>query len=245
MSGEPSGSNASLDEPIPARRPRARLGPSEAAILKTFVVPRYLSLFGDLALEMLVESDEARVAHLGCRTGYPDRGIARKLPGAHIIGVDGSAAALELARAKAATMPEMVSTYVLADGMPTDLPSSAFSHALTLHAPVGHDERVRWLAEFVRLLGAHGQVLVTLPMRGSFQEIIDLLREWSLKSDDVAMDRATDRAASVRPTAEGLSGELESGGFDFVDVAVRPTVLRFQSGRDFFEDPCDKDARFA
>lgn len=44
-------------------------------------------------------------------------------------------------------------------------------------------------------------------------------------------------ATQVRPTVEILGGELEDLGFDFVDVSLRPTTLRFQSGRDFFEDP--------
>src|SRR6202044_3464338 len=76
------------------------LGPAEAAIFETFVVPRYLSWFGELALEMVAESDDAQVVHLHCRTGYPDRAITLKLPNAHVIGLDTSSAALELARAK-------------------------------------------------------------------------------------------------------------------------------------------------
>ena len=68
----------------PSRPPPAhvRLGPAEAAIFETFVVPRYMSLFGELALEMIADSDDAQVVHLHCRTGYPDRGMAIRLPGA-------------------------------------------------------------------------------------------------------------------------------------------------------------------
>ena len=52
-------------------------------------MPRYLSLFGELALEMLAEGDDAQVVHMHCRTGYPDRGLAIRLPGAYVVGVDG------------------------------------------------------------------------------------------------------------------------------------------------------------
>jgi SAM-dependent methyltransferase len=214
-----------------------RLGPAEAAIFETFVVPRYLSLFGELALEMIIESDEAQVVHLHCGTGYPDRGIALKLPGAHILGVDGSAAALELARAKAVTMPDMVSDYRLVEDLPTPLPSSAFSHAVTLHALAAVDDRTQLISEFARLLAPHGQALMAMPLRGSFQEVEDLLREYALKHDDAEVGRAVEQAALVRPTAEMLTAELEDAGFDFVDVARRPTTLHFLSGRDFFEDP--------
>jgi SAM-dependent methyltransferase len=216
---------------------RARLGPAEAAIFETFVVPRYLSLFGELALEMIAESDDAQVVHLHCRTGYPDRGLAIRLPGAYIVGLDGSGAALELARAKAATMPGMVSDYRLTDDVPTPLPGAAFSHALTLHPPSSAEDRGPLLAESARLLAPHGQVLLAMPFRGSFQEIFDLLREYALKYDDTAVAAAVEQAVIVWPTEESLSNELGESGFDFVDVSTRPSTLRFHGGRDFFEDP--------
>jgi SAM-dependent methyltransferase len=216
---------------------RARLGPSEAAVYETFVVPRYMALFGELALEMLVDSDDAQVVHLHCRTGYPDRGLAMRLRGAHLVGVDGSLAALELARAKAATMPDMVSQYRFLQELPTALPSSAFSHALLMHALGLPDDRAALLAEASRLLAAHGQVIMTMPVRGSFQEISDLLREYALKFDDSSIDRAVDQAEIDRPTLEGLAGELEEVGFDFIELQQRPMTVRFHRGRDFFEDP--------
>ncbi|MGH7271826.1 MAG: class I SAM-dependent methyltransferase [Polyangiaceae bacterium] len=216
---------------------RVRLGPAEAAVFETFIVPRYLALFGDLALEMMVESEDAQVVHLDCRTGYPDRGIAMRLPGAYVVGVDASAAAIELARAKATTMPGMVSEYHLEPELPTSLPSSAFSHALTLHPPASSADRGPLIAESARLLAGHGQMLVAMPMRGSFPEIVDLLREYALKFDDAQAAKAVEHLAAVRPTVEALGAELEDAGLDFVDVSLHPATLRFQSGRDFFEDP--------
>jgi SAM-dependent methyltransferase len=214
-----------------------RLGPAEAAIFETFVVPRYLSLFGELALEMLLESDQARVVHLGCRTGYPDRGIALKLPGCHIVGIDPSVAALQLARAKSSTMANMVADYRAFDDLPTPLPDSAFSHALTMHPLADPIEVDAIVAELARLLAPHGQVLIAMPLRGSFQELADLLREYALKYDDVEVAKAVERAAVARPTVDGLGTRLEKAGFELVDVGLRPTVLRFRNGRDFFEDP--------
>jgi SAM-dependent methyltransferase len=234
---EPGVVRPSSAPPPFVRRGRLRFGSAEAAIFETFVVPRYMTFFGELALEMMVESEDAQVVHLHCRTGYPDRGVALKLPGAYLFGVDSSAAALELARAKAATMPGMVSSYRLAQDFPSALPEAAFSHALTLHSLSEYEDRAEILAECARLLAPHGQVLVAMPMRGSFQELADLLREYALKHDEVAVSEAVDRAALARPSVEALGVELEEAGFDFVDLSLRPTTLRFRSGRDFFEDP--------
>jgi SAM-dependent methyltransferase len=201
------------------------------------VVPRYLSAFGDLALEMLAEGRDSQVIHLDCRTGYPDRGLALRLKGAYIYGCDPSPHAIELARAKAATMADMISEYRVVDDLPVPYPSHGFSHALTLHPLAAPDQRARMIAEFARLLAPRGQALLAMPLRGSFQEIADLLREYALKSEQPDVNTKVDLATHVRPTAEMLGAELEEAGFHFVDVEARSIVLAFKSGRDFFEDP--------
>jgi SAM-dependent methyltransferase len=214
-----------------------RLGPADAAIFETFVVPRYLSAFGELALEMLAEGRDAQVIHLDCRTGYPDRGLALRLPGAYIYGCDPSPHAIELARAKASTMPDMVSEYRVSDGVPAPYPSHGFSHALTLHPLSMPEERAKTIGEFSRLLAPRGQALLAMPLRGSFQEIADLLREYALKTEQPELTARVDQAMHVRPTVEMLGAELEEAGFGFVDVEQRSIVLAYKSGRDFFEDP--------
>jgi SAM-dependent methyltransferase len=225
LSGDPS-----------ARTPR--LAPSDAAIFETFVVPRYLSLFGELALESLVEIDgEQRVVHFGCRTGYPDRGLAIRLSGASIFGFDESPAAVELARAKAATMPDMVADYRVFEGFPTSLHDASFSHAVAIHPLAAPEDRSELIAEMARVLAPEGQLIVALPLRGSFGEVADLLRECALKTDDAALTAAVEHAMSQRPTVEGLSGEIEELGFHDVDVTLRPTSVAFPNGRAFVEDP--------
>ena len=199
MTAEPSGPHRAPTPPPGIARGRVRLGPAEAAIFETFVVPRYLSLFGELALEMLAESEEAQVAHLHCRTGYPDRGIALKLPGAHVIGVDSSPAALELARAKAATMPGMVSEYRelrraadVAFRHRRSLTPSRFTRSPTPRngARCWPSSRGCWLLT--------GRPSSRCRCAGSFQELADLLREYALKCDDAEVG-ARGRAGRARP----------------------------------------------
>lgn len=214
-----------------------RLAPADAAIFETFVVPRYLSLFGELALESIVESEPAEVVHFGCRTGYPDRAVALRLSGARIVGLDESRAAVELARAKAATMPDMIAEYHVFDGFPSTLPDATFSHAIALHPLAAPEERAALVAEMARVLAPEGQLVLAIPLRGSFGEIADLLRECSLKRDDSLLAAAVDRAMAQRPTVEALSGEIEEAGFHDVDVTLRPCTVGFANGRAFVEDP--------
>ncbi len=221
----------------------ARLGAADAAIYETFVVPRYVRPFADLALSMLVRGHDAQVVHVDCRTGYPDVDLSNILPDSHIFGCDPSRSAIELARAKAATSPGVVADYRTCSlEFPTTFPSGAFSHALALH-PLprpGPEGRYPLMAELARLLAPHGQAIVALPMRGSFPEVADLLREYALKTELTSLNDAVDRSVFARPTLELLSAEVEKAGFEFVDADVRTVTLEWKSGRDFHEDPISR-----
>lgn len=219
------------------RAPPTVLGASDAALYETFVVPRYLSLFGELALEVLAHARGAQVIHIGCRTGYPDRGILLKLPNAHVTGCDASSHALGVARAKAQTTGESNIEYVEAKELPLPFDDASFSHALSLHPPADPASRQGLLQEMHRLLTAHGQAVLALPMRGSFIEVADLLREYALKADDAVLGQAVERAVALRPTPESITSEMEAIGFEYVDIDLRPAVLAFDSGREFLEDP--------
>lgn len=224
--------------------PARRLGPEDAAIFETFVVPRYLSMFGDRLLEMLARGPEARVCHLQCRTGYPDRTLLAKLPGAHVFGCDASEHAIELARAKASMLvrnnPGSAFDYRVVEALPLPFPASAFSHAFTLHPLTAPLERKRLVEELARLVAPRGQALVAMPLRGSFVEIADLLREYALKYERTDLSNAVEAAVQLRPTEDVLARELESVGFEFVDVDMRPRTLKFENGRSLFEDPVSR-----
>ena len=217
-----------------------KLSPADAAILETFVVPRYLSLFGELAQQMLLVGESARIVHLGCRTGYPDLKIYEQSDGADIVGIDPSLPALELARNKAQVMGGVRIEYRPASDGALELEEGLFTHALTLHPALDGDQRLSLLSEMERLLCSGGQAIIALPLRGSFQEIADLFREYALKHDDSEFSKAVEAALLARPSIESLSQELEEVGLSDVDVEIRQTSLTFDSGRAFVEDPVSR-----
>jgi len=224
-----------------ARLPARRLGYEDAAIFETFVVPRYLSLFGERLVAMLAAGRDARVCHVHCRTGYPDRALLERLPDAHVHGCDVSEHAIELARAKAAALPKessgVVFDYRVVDGLPLPFPAGAFSHAFTLHPLAAPAERRAIIAELARIVAPHGQALLAMPLRGSFLEVADLLRECALKHELVDLTNAVEAAVQLRPTDAMLKSELEEAGFEYVEMDVSTRKLEFDGGRGFFEDP--------
>lgn len=209
-------------------------------IFDELVVPRYLAFFGPMAVEMLIPVPDARVANLGCRTGYPDAAIAERMGGGSLVGVDPSEPALAAARAKAAPMSGMKVQYELAPGWPTPLPDASFTHGVCIHPLCNRDDRSKLFAEMFRVLVPGGQAVVALPLRGSFPEINDMIREFALRADLAELGAAVDAAAQSRPTIETIAAELEGGGLCDVDVDVQLIAVSFTSGRDFLDDPIAK-----
>lgn len=213
------------------------LSPADAAIFETFVVPRYLALFGELALELLLGAGSARIAHLGCRTGYLDQELVSRFDSALLVGIDPSSSALELARNKAALLGKTGLEYLEVTELPSPLPAVSFSHALSLCPIASKEERADLFGEMSGLLYTGGQALVALPLRGSFQQVGDLWREYALKHDDPEFGQRVEGLMANRPSLELLGEELEDSGLEDVDVEVTRTALTFDSGRAFVEDP--------
>jgi ubiquinone/menaquinone biosynthesis C-methylase UbiE len=210
---------------------------ADAASFESSVVPRYLSFFGALATDMLLPHSPAVIAHVGCRTGYPDGIIADKIPGSAVVGVDASVAALDMAAGKAALLSGVEASYHLSQAIPTALPGDSFTHAMCIH-PIGNvEERSKILSELRRVLVPGGQALIALPLRGSFPEINDMIREFALRTDMADLSKAVDTAAASRPTIETISEEFENAGLTEVDVDVHLIAVSFNNGREFLEDP--------
>lgn len=212
----------------------------QVAVFETFVVPRYLSMFGALALEMLLPCERAVVANLGCRTGYPNEQLAQVLPGCHIVGLDPSPSAIELAVTKSALVHQATVEYRVVEEPPFVFDPGSFSHVLAISpmvAPLRIPELIR---EMARLLAPGGQALYAMPLRGSFQEIVDLVREYALKTENDGILVALEDGIARRPTPETFSAMFEEAGLVDVDVDMRLVNVPFSSGRDFFEDPATR-----
>jgi ubiquinone/menaquinone biosynthesis C-methylase UbiE len=215
----------------------APLSAAEAAAFEDSVVPRYLSFFGGLVADMLFPCPSARIAHLACRTGYPDPLIAEKVPQSILWGVDGSGPAIEVARSKATLFTDVQTTYVVDEALPTQLHEAAFTHAYTVHPITDAEGRAALLGELRRVLVPGGQALLALPLRGSFPEINDMVREFALRQDLTELGKAVDAAAASRPTIETVSEEFENAGLTEVDVDVQLIAVSFNDGREFLDDP--------
>ncbi len=113
--------------------------------------------------------------------------------------------------------------------------NDSFTHAVLVHPICGARERLRLLSEFLRVLRPGGELTFASPLRGSYPEITDMLREFALKHDQPKLTEAIELAAQSRPTPETLIGELETLGFLDADLDVELLSIPYSDGRHFVE----------
>ncbi|MBK8253628.1 MAG: methyltransferase domain-containing protein [Polyangiaceae bacterium] len=186
---------------------------------------------------MLLPFSPARIAHLGCRVGFPHLEIADRFPESQIVGADLSEPAIALARSKADGFTGAQLSYVVADAPCPGFEAGSFTHALAIHPIGGTEGRATLLHHLHDLLLPGGQAVLSLPVRGSFPEVNDMLREFALRQDLSDLGKAVDVAIANRPTIETLNEELENAGLTDVDVDVSLIAISFASGREIIEDP--------
>jgi hypothetical protein len=211
-------------------------GDADVEALANEVVPTYLSFFNALALERLILAPQAVVMTCGPLASSIVDGVADRLPSAIIQAYEPSEAAIRAAMERTSSLPVSVDFEVLRK-LPIKKTDNTFTHALFVHPLAGAALSLQLMRESFRLLVPAGQLLYALPLRGSYPEIADMLREYSLKHDSPKFGEAVEIASQSRPTPETLTEELERLGFVDVAVDVELMSVPFDTGRDFASHP--------
>jgi SAM-dependent methyltransferase len=216
------------------------LGPDydeqDVAALASEVLPKYLCFFANLAVDRLILAPQAAVGAMGVLGSAIVDGVAERLPSAVIQCFEPSAAGVRAAIERTSSASNTIEVEELAS-LPIKRPDNSFTHVVAVHPIIGRAERILLTRELFRVLVPGGQMLLTLPLRGSYPEIADMLREFALKHDSTEMGEAVEIGAQARPTPETLSEELDEAGFWDVDVDVELLSVPFDTGRDFAQHP--------
>lgn len=216
--------------------PAPPLTESEVEAYQRTVVPRYFSFYGALMVHMMLPFSPMSVVNIGCRWGFPDQDIGDRFGQGSLVGIDPSEHAIRVASSREAHPATFHHSYQV-DGVPSSLAGDAFTHAISLHPICNAAERLQLLLEMRRLVAPGGQAVLALPLRGSFPEISDMVREYALRTDLPELGEAVDIAVANRPTIETIHEEFEKAGLEEVDVDVQLLAIGFASGKDFLTDP--------
>ena len=207
----------------------------DVSLFHTRAAPRCRELFEERFLEPLTLEDDAVVLHLGCRTGFLDQELFERAGASALVGVDTSPEAIALASAAPAVAEGRFAYY--ASSLPTQLPDASFSHVVSFYSLALQGDGWNALVdEAARLLKPGGQLLLAMPLRGSFVELLDLLREFSDASGDPSLRETVDSLAAGRPGIEQATEFLEDAGFYDVDVTMYRLRLEFGSGHELLDD---------
>jgi len=107
-----------------------------------------------------VKGSPREVIDLATGTGDVAFALARRLPGAHVTGIDLSAGMLERARAKAVAMPGITIDFIQADGLHTGLPDACADVITIAYGVRNYADIAAGYREMYRLLRPGGRVLV-------------------------------------------------------------------------------------
>jgi ubiquinone/menaquinone biosynthesis C-methylase UbiE len=214
-----------------------------ARVFDTEVLPLYGRRFGHLALRAVDARPGATVLEIGCATGDLTLSLARRFDAAsQITALESSAPLAAQAEAKLAAEPAAAAKVTLRTTptplSPTVVLGDAEYDICVSNLAVGDaPEPARAVAELSRMLKPGGELVVTLPLRGTWGEFLDLYRDVLRDSGKPESLAALDAYLAALPDGEAGARWMEEAGLTNVEVAVDRWQLLFKSAREFFFAP--------
>jgi SAM-dependent methyltransferase len=237
-----------------------------AKVYDTDVWPLYGRRFGQLALRGLDLRPAARVLEIGCATGELTLELARRLDDAsQITALELSAPLLAQAQAKLnaaagattattpAATPRARRISLLQTSTPLHptrvLPDSSFDICVSNLSIAEAEDPARTVVELASMLAPGGELVLTVPLRGTWGEFLDIYRQVlrqsgksGARSDDDGEPKngslaALDAYVAAQPEGDTCARWLEDAGLTDVEVAVDRWELLFRSAREFFFAP--------
>jgi len=210
-----------------------------ARVYDTEILPIWAERFGRLLLAEARVGSGAMVLNVACGTGYPALELLENMDGGRIIAIDSSSALLDVARSKAEDLSGK-RIFFRTEGNKQQLSFDSDVYDLTftnLGLREINSPPQEALAELARVTAPGGQVLVTLPLRGTWAEFLDIYREVLTKHDRHDTLQALGEYEDTLPEPEVAIEWLEDAGLKDVDLVVEEFSLLFKSSREFFFAP--------
>jgi SAM-dependent methyltransferase len=206
------------------------------------VWPVFGQRFAALALDAVGTAPAARVVEIGCATGGLTLELARRAD-THVTAFDEASAFVARAQAR---VDAAVAAGTLAAGRvslraspaaPLPVPNSSAELVVSSLAATAFPDASRAARELLRVLVPGGRAVVTMPLRGSWAEFLDIFRDVLLDNGTPASVAALEQYVSSLPDVEAAGAWLSAAGFVDVTVSMTRWEILFKTAREFFFAP--------
>jgi len=210
-----------------------------ARVYDAEIAPVYASRFADLLAGALgPPRPGARVVEAGCATGALTLELVRRFDAAsRFVAVD---EAPFVTRARARLEAERAADRVrfeVGPASPLALPDAAGDVVVSNLEAAAAADPAGAVRELARVAAPGAVVALTVPLRGSWAEFLDIYREVLLDNGTPASVEALDREVAATPDAATAAAWLEGAGLVDVELTVERWEILFRSAREFFFAP--------
>lgn len=223
---------------VAAARPAPTTTPQEAIVYDGVVVPRWSALFGRALVARVPHSPRMQVLDVGCGTGHPAFDVMRKLgETGRVIAIDRDPALVDLARRRARDDAGKRIFFKIEPLEQMSFGDEVFDVVVGNLVMGSIEDEGGALAEMRRVLVPDGRLILTRPLVGTFDEVLDMFREVVVRRDHTELARRIDRIALRYPSASVWRAQLAGAGLEQVEIEVEELRLPFRSARELFADP--------
>lgn len=217
--------------------PRPTTSEQDAAVYEAVVVPRYSSLFSRLILDVIPAGSRGTILDVGCATGHPSFELLERMGEAgRVIAVDRDAGLVDLARRRAFDTEGKRIFFKVEAAEKLSFGDEVFDYVVSNLVLEEAESPALVLAELRRVLAPAGQLLLTRTLHGTFEEILDMLREIAVRRDDETMLARVDAEAARHPDLEGLEAAVRAAGFSNIHMRKETFRLPYRNAAELMAD---------
>jgi ubiquinone/menaquinone biosynthesis C-methylase UbiE len=201
------------------------------------VVPRWHEVFARLLVNPIDIGPKSTILDVGCGTGTLTLALLTKADeSSRIIAIDRGGAAMDIARQRVGALAGRRVFFKTERDQRLAFAPEVFDLVLANLVVADLPDPTQTLREMRRVLKRGGRVGVTCPLRGSYIEVLDLLREVLLKFDVEGAMRRLDEYVEHLLDERRAVALLEDAGFADVTLERESFSLSFRNSKDFLSD---------
>ncbi len=201
------------------------------------VAPQYGARFAQGLLDALPQGERLQVLDVGCGTGQISFRLLERLgSSSRVIAVDHDAGLIALARQRG--FGNIGRRLFFKTESPENL---SFGEGV-FDAVVAHliyrdlEDRAAAMREMHRVLVPGGRLLLTTPLRGTYSEVFEMVRERAVAEADGTLIEALEELQSRDPSVAELEASVREAGFREVELEHTSFRLSYPNVEALFSD---------